>query len=168
MVQFMGFYPDGWLGYNVHGLLHIVEDVKLYGTVDSFSAYNFENKIQLIGNLIRKPNHVLAQLFNRLHEIKYSEVKVAPRKYNPLNIKKGDSCLLGDYKTYVIVVEKPISSSIEVQSYTGTTDFFTKPIPSSEMLIVESVRDTSGAYLGGKHSIELSSIVRKCYTLPLM
>lgn len=98
-IQFLDLYPDGGLGYNVHGLLHIVADVKLYGTVDSFSAYKFENQIQLIGNSVRKPNQVLAQVFNRLHEIKITGIKLAPRKYNPLNLQKGDSCLLNDFKT---------------------------------------------------------------------
>ena len=29
--------------YNVHGLIHIAEDVKRFGPLDSYSAFPFEN-----------------------------------------------------------------------------------------------------------------------------
>lgn len=40
--HFMEFIPYWGFGYNVHGLLHIVDDCRVYGTVNSFSAYRFE------------------------------------------------------------------------------------------------------------------------------
>lgn len=115
--QFCDFFPNRGLGYNVHNLLRIVDDVKLYGTIDIFSAYKFENYIQLIGNQIHKPNHIIQQIFNRLHEIQYSKIKLTPRQYNHLYLKEGDNCVLNDFKTYVQVVALPTNSDSSQGSY---------------------------------------------------
>lgn len=166
--QFSDLFPDRGLGYNVHNLLHIVDDVKEYGTIDSFSAYQFENFIQLIGHQIRKPQHVIQQIFNRLQEIQYSKIKITPREYNPLELKAGDNCVLDDCKTYIQIVVSPAKSeyNIQVKDHVHTKDFFTAPIPSSDLLIVQSTGNGSNPVLDNQRSIPLSSIIRKCYTLP--
>jgi len=45
---------------------------KIYGTLDSFSAFPFENCLQVLKKLVRKPNQPLAQIVRRLHEKNYT------------------------------------------------------------------------------------------------
>lgn len=55
--------------YNNHVLLHIVDEVKRYGPLGTFSAYKFENHQREIKKLIKKPNQIIQQINNRLEEI---------------------------------------------------------------------------------------------------
>jgi len=61
-------YGKSELVYNVHCLLHIVDDVTRYGCLDSYSSYPFENKLKDIKRLVRKPSLPLQQAVHRLIE----------------------------------------------------------------------------------------------------
>lgn len=56
------------LVYNVHGLCHIAADVRLYGPLDGYSAFPFENFLAQLKRLVRKPQHPLQQVVRRLYE----------------------------------------------------------------------------------------------------
>lgn len=51
---------------NVHGLLHIVDDVRRYGRLDDFSAFKFESFLAPLKNLIHGPTNPLEQVHNKL------------------------------------------------------------------------------------------------------
>lgn len=71
------------LGYNVHNLLHLVdEDRRLGVTVDKFSAYQFENCIRMIGRLVRKPSNELHQISNRIQEYTNCNFKMGINQKN--------------------------------------------------------------------------------------
>lgn len=70
--QIKVIYGDEHISHNVHGLAHIVEDTMFYGTLDSFSAFLFENCLQTLKKLVRKPNQALPQIIRRLHEKDYT------------------------------------------------------------------------------------------------
>lgn len=57
-----------FLTYNAHGLLHLAADDKLYGALDSVSAFPYENKMPIYRNYVRKPDKPLQQIFKRVHE----------------------------------------------------------------------------------------------------
>ena len=61
-------YGKTQLVYNVHCLLHVVDDVTLYGCLDSYSSYPFENKLKNIKKLVHKPSLPLQQVVLRLAE----------------------------------------------------------------------------------------------------
>ncbi|KAJ8666733.1 hypothetical protein QAD02_023985 [Eretmocerus hayati] len=61
-------HGDFHIVYNVHNLLHLAEEALRHGTLESFSAYKYENFLGMIRKLIRQGNHVLAQIMNRLNE----------------------------------------------------------------------------------------------------
>ena len=48
--------------YSVHGLIHIAEDVKRFGPLDSYSAFPFENYLGHLKQLLRKPQSPLQQI----------------------------------------------------------------------------------------------------------
>lgn len=160
------FYPKGGLGYNVHGLLHVVDDVKLYGCVDSYSAYKFENCIQLLGNTIRKSHQVLQQVYNRILEKNAANCKADIQPYDVMDIKNKDLCLLNDRKTYVKVESVSNESVITALPFLESVDFFTSPLESREMLIAKCVRTTDGILLGPPITMKISDIYRRCYALP--
>jgi hypothetical protein len=54
--------------YNVHGLVHLADDARVFGALDNFSAFPYENKLKSLERLFRKPSFVLQQISRRLHE----------------------------------------------------------------------------------------------------
>ncbi|CAI6377101.1 unnamed protein product [Macrosiphum euphorbiae] len=65
---FIILYGKHYVSHNVHGLLHLVEDAKLLGPLDNFSAFEFENCLRLIKRQLRKSAHPLQQLYRRYSE----------------------------------------------------------------------------------------------------
>ena len=78
--HFEQLYGSELVSYNIHNLLHLVDDVRKYGELENFSAFRFENFIKLIKSLIRKGNQPLQQLMRRCAEIE--EVKTTKEPYN--------------------------------------------------------------------------------------
>lgn len=62
------YYTEEQLVYNVHSLLHLVENCRLYGPCYGFSAYKFENELSNIRGMVRSRSRVLEQIFNRCTE----------------------------------------------------------------------------------------------------
>lgn len=67
-------YGKQFLSYNIHNLIHLTSDVRLYGALDSYSAYKFENKLQVVKNLVRKSAKPLPQIVKRLGEIEVNSL----------------------------------------------------------------------------------------------
>lgn len=61
-------YGVEFVSFNVHGLLHLSNDVRNYGSLDSFSAFPYENNMSYFKRICRKPNHHLQQINNRRSE----------------------------------------------------------------------------------------------------
>ena len=54
--------------YNVHGLIHLSDEVKRFGALDRFSAFRFESYLGEIKRLLRKPSYPLKQVVKRLQD----------------------------------------------------------------------------------------------------
>lgn len=61
-------YGKQILVYNVHSLIHVVDDVLLFGNLDNVSCFPFENYLGHIKKLIRSPYLPLQQIIGRLTE----------------------------------------------------------------------------------------------------
>lgn len=61
------FGPE-FVVYNVHSLLHLIDDVKRYGTLNDFSCFPFENYLSTIKRKVRSKRHVLQQICRRVEE----------------------------------------------------------------------------------------------------
>jgi len=66
--RFAQLYTENQLVYNVHGLLHLADDVRRYGALDSVSAFPFESALGRLKAMVRKPHNPLAQIVHRLKE----------------------------------------------------------------------------------------------------
>ncbi|XP_067209214.1 uncharacterized protein [Linepithema humile] len=67
--QFKTLYGKEYVTSNVHNLIHLNESVKAFGTLDGFSAFDFENHMQTLKRLLRKHAKPLQQIHRRLSEI---------------------------------------------------------------------------------------------------
>ena len=56
------------MSFNVHGLLHLTDDAKRYGSLDYFSAFKFENKLYELKRLLKSGRQPLQQIHRRLME----------------------------------------------------------------------------------------------------
>lgn len=54
--------------YNVHNLCHLADDCKKYGALDSISAFQFENYLKTLKNLVRHGHNPLQQISRRFSE----------------------------------------------------------------------------------------------------
>ncbi|KAJ8043546.1 hypothetical protein HOLleu_10677 [Holothuria leucospilota] len=54
--------------YNVHGLVHLSEKVKVFGALDNISCFPYESYLGELKRLVRKPASPLAQVIRRLSE----------------------------------------------------------------------------------------------------
>jgi len=62
VTNFAKLYGPEHLSYNVHNLTHLSDNVKLYGHLDKFSAFKFENYMQQI----KKKSRLHRNLYNNL------------------------------------------------------------------------------------------------------
>ena len=74
---FAQIYGAEYLVYNVHSLIHIADDVKRFGPLDNISAFPFENYLGHLKKQIRKPQHVVKQVINRLSEKDFCRPSIA-------------------------------------------------------------------------------------------
>lgn len=61
-------YGDDFVVFNVHSLLHLADDVKLYGNINNFTCFPFENYLGSLKRKVHSPNHPLSQLHRRIEE----------------------------------------------------------------------------------------------------
>ncbi|XP_026675428.1 uncharacterized protein LOC113465227, partial [Ceratina calcarata] len=69
-------YGPHFCSYNIHGLLHLTEDVRRLGSVDSFSAFPYESNMKVFKKYCRKAGQPLQQIVKRMAEIDSSRVYV--------------------------------------------------------------------------------------------
>ena len=61
-------YGENQYVYNIHGLVHLADDVAQFGYLDNFSACVFESFLGRLKKLVRKSNFPLQQVIRRLSE----------------------------------------------------------------------------------------------------
>nr|CAI5856859.1 unnamed protein product [Callosobruchus analis] len=66
--KFPYIFGTEYVTYNVHNLIHLAEDVKTHGSLDSFSAFQFENHMFEIKKQLKSSRLPLQQLHNRIKE----------------------------------------------------------------------------------------------------
>ena len=112
-------YGKKSLVYNVHNLVHITNDVRLYGELYTFSCYTFENYLGQVKKMMRSQTKQLSQLSRRLSEqVHLSNEKISTKllhnkgffslglhigeeysdviteKFRLSSVKESDNCIL--------------------------------------------------------------------------
>lgn len=102
-------YGEDYMSSNIHNLLHLVDEVRKFGELSTFSTYPFESKLYEIKNLLRNGNRPLAQVAKRIAELTYAEtgkpLAVLSGKYLSLNKKSGNSFLKINFENFMLSTE---------------------------------------------------------------
>ena len=73
--NFAELFGSQFVVYNVHSLIHLSEDAEIHGALDSISCFPFENHLQSLKKVVRRPSNPLSQVINRLGEQSNSRTK---------------------------------------------------------------------------------------------
>lgn len=68
VISFNILYGEHQVSHNIHGLIHLPDDVSKFGPLDTFSAFKFENFMRVLKSLLRKSEEPLQQLSRRYSE----------------------------------------------------------------------------------------------------
>lgn len=110
--NFKVYYGKDYISSNIHNLIHVVEEVRKFGILNSFNSYPFENKLYAIKKMVRHGNKPLQQVARRLNErlaieidnvresqlIKYPFVKKLQRKCETKHVLHFESYVLSTQK----------------------------------------------------------------------
>lgn len=69
---YITLYGRHAVSHNVHGLIHVANDVRAHGSLHSYSAFPFENYMRKLKSYVRKPEKPLQQVYNRIVEERFS------------------------------------------------------------------------------------------------
>lgn len=69
--SFEKIYGKEYISHNVHNLLHISNEVRKFGPLDSFSSFRFENFLQILKNFLRK---TIAASYTTIHRKKAKSI----------------------------------------------------------------------------------------------
>lgn len=68
VTEFSQLYGEHTITFNVHNMIHVADDVLQFGNFDNYSAFKFENYMQVLKKRVRKGSQPLKQLVNRIKE----------------------------------------------------------------------------------------------------
>lgn len=91
VTQYPILYGNEYVTYNVHGLIHLSDFVKIHGSLENFSAFKYENCLQIMKKTVKNSKYPLQDVYNRIVE-QYSQIQFLPTypilknqiDYNPL------------------------------------------------------------------------------------
>lgn len=61
-------YGLEFVGYNVHSLIHLSQDARKFGPLDSISCFPFESFLGKLKKIVRKPQKPVEQIVKRIYE----------------------------------------------------------------------------------------------------
>lgn len=113
---YIDLYGEHTITSNVHNLCHIVDDVRRFGNLNTFSTYTFENCLQFIKQRKRSMNNPLQQIHRRIDEIESVEAFVIKEEdLQTLELKYALKIDKGRFQTVVFknfrVCSRKISDS---------------------------------------------------------
>lgn len=151
-------------------MLHVVDCARLYGRVDGFSSYKYENSIRKLQFLVKSKTHVFSQIRNRLEKRKLVglDANDGQRKINLID-KKGRNRYFriegvddtGPPLHRYAYVEAVNGNTCSVRFYKQFEPFFEMPLSIPFGIVAVQESD-----LGEKEDILLSNLITTCYRLP--
>lgn len=162
--QYKRIYNTMTVSYNVHSLLHIVDDVERLGVLNSFSAFPYETCLGAIRRRLRSSNAPLAQLTRRI-----SEGFIFKKKIKNINFNvNGHEVIPKDFKNSIVLLKNKSFLSIQSvdnENITGNKLEKLKPAVkfpgNSEMLDIFVVRRTKVTRI-----VKICDVLKKCIILP--
>ena len=169
-------YGEEGLVYNVHNLIHITDDARRFGALDSVSAFPFENFLGRMKKMLRTGNRPLPQLARRLHEIfQVDEVGLNVRcdaicttnSVDSLSLTDGNKCCRLHCGSIVVCEDFILDCSqnrcfIKGRKFCHLENFYEYPCNSSDIFIYKVSKLSANI-----QEWPVSSVDVKCLLLPL-
>ncbi|XP_032687260.1 uncharacterized protein LOC116851694 [Odontomachus brunneus] len=183
-------YGSNFINYNIHGLLHLTNDVRRLGNLESFSAFPYENNMSIFRKYCRKSGQPLQQFFNRMTELRLHgrgdnrdidmSVRVSiPRSNSDTNVHYSKStfnsiclsthvrdncCILRDGSICIVVdiIADTGSYSLIVKRFLEVDNSFNVGLPSSAFHIYLCSNISSDTLV-----ININQVKLKSYRMPL-
>lgn len=168
--QYPQIYGADSVSYVIHVLIHIPYFSRLYGSLDSFSCYKFENLIQKLKRYIGNAHATLQQVFNRMEEEDmYNKESYTIPSFNQTDIACNDKdSFVAFMKDNQITPFKVVSIyEIESVKYFAASrclnikNFYSSPMDSSD--IGEVTYDTLDSKI---EHFKSSDVVHKYCRIP--
>ena len=101
------FYGETFAVYNVHGLIHLSEDMRFGSSLNDISSFHSEDYLQILKKFIRNLQNPVLQVANRISDISYAgEIK---KKLNYIPPRQKDNCFYWIIKTLFLLRKKLMS-----------------------------------------------------------
>lgn len=155
-------YSKEFLVYNVHSLIHLSDDAKKFGSIDSISAFPMENYMQTLKKMVRSNSNQLQQVIRRVYEQQNVNISAQPKNRSLLiSSSKSDRGFLTDVGE-IGIVEEIVGEDIRFRKFLQKADYFHNPCPSSKLGIFKV------SYLA-RHSaiIKKINLRKKCIIIPI-
>ncbi|KAF4529082.1 hypothetical protein B566_EDAN014457 [Ephemera danica] len=92
--NFKTLYGRSNMTFNLHGLLHLCDDVEKFGPLDNYSAFRYENFLQCLKKMLRKSIQPLQQVYKRIYELRNCfQRKDIPTKFSEFKEKNKNVLL---------------------------------------------------------------------------
>ena len=160
LVKFVQLFPllydSRGMTYNVHVLQHLSDFVSLYGPLDKFSSFKFENYLGVLKRRIKPSSNIFEQSLNRMMDIRtaFQDVQMRELRFSE---KAPDNCaVLQDGRIVIIlsVTDKLITGKV----LNFTRNLFSDPYPSKLLKI--------GYYSLTRLKVHNVLPVQKCISIP--
>jgi len=190
VLRIPNLYGPAFNSYNVHGFLHLTDDVRRFGSLDSFSAFPYESNMSIFRKYCRKPNLPLQQFSNRMIEINIhgtnddnnmnSSIYVNTLHNNDINCyqyrkiqfngivlsieTRDNCCILHDGSICIVfnIIRDNNSYRLGVKRFSQIQDFYDIGMFSSALQIYKCSALSNEIFY-----IHLDEVLAKCYRLPL-
>lgn len=140
----------------------------MYGRVDGFSAYQYENSIRKLQVLVKSNTNIFSQIRNRLEErrsagmqdkgsLKLINLSLPRNRYHRISTNNGTS-----YEYLSIMSVLPCKTKCKVRFYNKTAEYFDTPLSSIACGIVQ-VDDKD---LGEEKELGIDDLSQMCYGVP--
>ena len=138
LLQLHSLFTSSAYTYNAHCLLHLYDFVKLYGPLDTFSAFPFENYLYSLKRRIKSGTFVLSQSINTLRNIRDSYVNMPPRNLFFSSSHPNNCALVCHNNSRVPILIDSVHYHDNTQLVSGrlfkfVADLYSYPYPSSTL-----------------------------------
>lgn len=178
--NFGKIYGEEHFSHNVHNLIHLANDVQIFGCLDNFSCFKFENHMLKIKKKLHNSGKPLQELCNRvLEELQlpvrpYCIVKYPIAIYKRNNtishvefqnfkiaLNKTDDCAILDDKFVLFILDIFEDNDIlliRAKRFLNPTSFFTMPCDSKKLGIFVISNTTTYDSI----TIPITRVTKKC------
>ncbi len=113
------YYGEDSLVYNMHSLIHLSEDVKNLGPLDSFSAFKYENFRGSLKRMLQKGGNPLQQLCKRVIEQTQFSLNKNSIHSKTVNFEPDYKCVLSQkiIKEHTTNIKGIFFSKVDCASY---------------------------------------------------